>query len=164
MLTPIKHWIGFLIILNPLISIIIQINIPVSKAFRMIFFDFQVEVVSQFSDEKNTFAIPFDTTTMILFYRKDVFWKLWPTIFGRNGIWLDTGQSGVYMGAIYWSIKMDWWKCKRMKLSSMEVVIWLKNIIRFLWFFQCSISLWWQVFWRRWHNKNRIKFISKYSC
>lgn len=46
---------------------------PSVEGFPDDFFDFQVEVVSQFSDEKNTFAIPFDTTTMILFYRKDVF-------------------------------------------------------------------------------------------
>ena len=48
---------------------------PSVEGFPDDFFEFQVNVISYFSAENKTYAIPFDTTTMILFYRKDIFQK-----------------------------------------------------------------------------------------
>jgi multiple sugar transport system substrate-binding protein len=39
------------------------------------FSDFQMKTLSYFEDENNIYTIPFDSTTMILFYRKDIFEK-----------------------------------------------------------------------------------------
>ena len=45
-----------------------QLQVPLSD-----FFDTQLEVCSYFENKDNLYAIPFDSTTMILYYRKDVF-------------------------------------------------------------------------------------------
>ena len=39
------------------------------------FYQDQVDVISHFLDRDTVYAIPFDTPTMILFYRKDIFDK-----------------------------------------------------------------------------------------
>lgn len=57
-------------ILNPYIerSDLPQLQVPLDD-----FFNTQLEVCSYFEDKDNLYAIPFDSTTMILYYRKDVF-------------------------------------------------------------------------------------------
>ena len=46
---------------------------PHIKGFMEDFIDFQTEVCSYFLDKDQIYTVPFDSTTMILFYRKDVF-------------------------------------------------------------------------------------------
>lgn len=48
---------------------------PHIKGFMSDFFDFQTEVCSYFGDRSQVYTIPFDSTTMILYYRKDIFDK-----------------------------------------------------------------------------------------
>ncbi len=48
---------------------------PHIKGFMDDFSDFQTETISCFGDRSNIYTIPFDSTTMILFYRKDIFEK-----------------------------------------------------------------------------------------
>ncbi len=50
-------------------------SMPHIKGFMNDFSDFQTETISCFEDENNIYTIPFDSTTMILFYRKDIFQK-----------------------------------------------------------------------------------------
>lgn len=46
---------------------------PHIKGFMKDFIDFQTEVCSYFLNKEQVYTIPFDSTTMILFYRKDIF-------------------------------------------------------------------------------------------
>jgi multiple sugar transport system substrate-binding protein len=46
---------------------------PHIKGFPDDFIGFQTEVISYFLEEEQIYTIPFDSTTMILFYRKDIF-------------------------------------------------------------------------------------------
>jgi multiple sugar transport system substrate-binding protein len=46
---------------------------PHVKGFPEDFIDFQTEVSSYFLNKEQVYTIPFDSTTMILFYRKDIF-------------------------------------------------------------------------------------------
>lgn len=50
-------------------------DLPGIKGFMDDFVDSQTTVCSYFEEEKNVYAIPFDSTTMILYYRKDIFDK-----------------------------------------------------------------------------------------
>ena len=50
-------------------------DLPKIKGFMDDFVDSQTIVCSYFEEEKNVYAIPFDSTTMILYYRKDIFDK-----------------------------------------------------------------------------------------
>src|SRR5690554_698450 len=50
-------------------------DLPNIKGFVDDFFETQTEVISYFKERDNVYAIPFDSTTMILYYRKDVFNK-----------------------------------------------------------------------------------------
>ncbi len=45
---------------------------PHIKGFPDDFIDFQAEVCSYFLDKQHIYTVPFDSTTMILFYRKDI--------------------------------------------------------------------------------------------
>jgi len=49
------------------------------------FYQNQVDVVSYFLDRRRLYAIPFDSTTMILFYRKDIFDKYRTAFFDDKG-------------------------------------------------------------------------------
>lgn len=48
---------------------------PHIKGFMADFFDFQTEACAYFGDRSQVYTIPFDSTTMILYYRKDIFDK-----------------------------------------------------------------------------------------
>ena len=48
-------------------------DMPHVKGFPEDFSKFQVQTISNFENETNYYTIPFDSTTMIMFYRKDIF-------------------------------------------------------------------------------------------
>lgn len=50
-------------------------NFPKIKGFLDDFVDNQTAVCSYFENDKNIYSVPFDSTTMILYYRKDIFDK-----------------------------------------------------------------------------------------
>lgn len=58
------------------------------------FFDEQVNILSYFGDKTKLCAIPFDTTTMIFFYRKDIFEKYREQFMNENGFdWTPGGKD-----------------------------------------------------------------------
>ncbi|MEG1255380.1 extracellular solute-binding protein [Clostridium sp.] len=57
------------------------------------FFDDQVNILSYFSDKNKLCAIPFDTTTMIFFYRKDIFEKYREQFIAENGFDWTPGEK-----------------------------------------------------------------------
>ncbi|WP_059172308.1 extracellular solute-binding protein [Bacillus sp. FJAT-27445] len=59
-------------VLNPYIN---NKNLPQAEGFPDDFFESQTTVSSYFKDDKNLYTVPFDSTTMILYYRKDIFDK-----------------------------------------------------------------------------------------
>ncbi len=63
---------GYLEILNPYEA---DPNAPKIKGFLDDFFEDQTKVCSYFKSDENVYAVPFDSTTMILYYRKDIFDK-----------------------------------------------------------------------------------------
>lgn len=50
-------------------------QLPKIKGFTEDFFEDQTTICSNFLDDKNLYSVPFDSTTMILYYRKDIFDK-----------------------------------------------------------------------------------------
>ncbi len=58
---------------------------PHIKGFMGDFSDFQTETISCFEDKDNIYTIPFDSTTMILFYRTDIFEKYKDKFFAEKG-------------------------------------------------------------------------------
>jgi multiple sugar transport system substrate-binding protein len=50
-------------------------NLPQVNGFPEDFFEDQTAVSSYFEDDKKIYTVPFDSTTMILYYRKDIFDK-----------------------------------------------------------------------------------------
>lgn len=58
------------------------------------FFREQVDVESYFIDKSALYAVPFDTTTMILYYRKDIFEKYKKKFFEDMGYDWTPGQKG----------------------------------------------------------------------
>ncbi len=50
-------------------------DLPQIKGFPEDFFEFQTKVTSNYKDKDKYYAVPFDSTTMILYYRKDIFEK-----------------------------------------------------------------------------------------
>jgi multiple sugar transport system substrate-binding protein len=63
---------SYLEILNPYNT---DPNLPIIEGFSDDFFENQTMVCSYFKNNENVYAIPFDSTTMILYYRKDIFDK-----------------------------------------------------------------------------------------
>lgn len=61
---------NYLEVLNPYNEVE---DIPHIKGFTEDFIDFQTDVSSYFIDKENIYTVPFDSTTMILYYRKDIF-------------------------------------------------------------------------------------------
>ncbi|NDL66575.1 extracellular solute-binding protein [Clostridiales bacterium F-3ap] len=57
-------------ILNPYMG---NPSLPQISGYAVDFFEVQKEVCGQFLNNSNIYAIPFDSTTMILYYRKDIF-------------------------------------------------------------------------------------------
>ncbi|KUO69216.1 MAG: hypothetical protein APF77_03045 [Clostridia bacterium BRH_c25] len=58
---------------------------PRIKGFLDDFVDNQTAVCSYFEEEKNVYAVPFDSTTMILYYRKDIFDKYRDQFYNEMG-------------------------------------------------------------------------------
>lgn len=67
---------------------------PHIKGFMDDFSDFQTETISCFKDKDNIYTIPFDSTTMILFYRTDIFEKYKDEFFKDKGYdWTPGGKN-----------------------------------------------------------------------
>lgn len=60
-------------------------EMPHIKGFMDDFSPFQTETISYFENEDNVYTIPFDSTTMILFYRTDIFEKYADKFFKDKG-------------------------------------------------------------------------------
>lgn len=60
-------------------------DLPHIKGFPDDFFEDQTQVISYYKDKKNLYAVPFDSTTMILYYRKDIFDKYRDRFFKEMG-------------------------------------------------------------------------------
>ena len=80
----------YLEILNPYIE---NLELPQIKGFPDDFFENQTAVCSYFEDYKNVYTIPFDSTTMILYYRKDIFDKYKDRFFNKKGYDWTPGTS-----------------------------------------------------------------------
>jgi multiple sugar transport system substrate-binding protein len=63
---------NYLEVMNPYIK---NQNLPQVTGFPGDFFENQTAVSSYFEDDKNLYTVPFDSTTMIMYYRKDIFDK-----------------------------------------------------------------------------------------
>ena len=63
---------SYLEVLNPYNK---DVNSPHIEGFIEDFFENQTQVSSYFLEDKNVYSVPFDSTTMILYYRKDIFDK-----------------------------------------------------------------------------------------
>lgn len=63
---------NYLEVLNPYNN---NASLPNIKGYTEDFFETQTAVNSYFMDDKNLYTVPFDSTTMILYYRKDIFDK-----------------------------------------------------------------------------------------
>jgi multiple sugar transport system substrate-binding protein len=63
---------NYLEVMNPYIK---NQNLPQVAGFTEDFFENQTVVSSYFVDDKKLYTVPFDSTTMILYYRKDIFDK-----------------------------------------------------------------------------------------
>jgi multiple sugar transport system substrate-binding protein len=74
----------YLEILNPYNK---NANLPQIKGFPEDFFENQTAVCSYFEDDKDVYTVPFDSTTMILYYRKDIFDKY------RDRFYLEKGYD-----------------------------------------------------------------------
>lgn len=62
-----------------------NLSMPHIKGFMDDFSNFQTETISCFEDKNNIYTIPFDSTTMILFYRTDIFEKYANQFFNEKG-------------------------------------------------------------------------------
>lgn len=60
-------------------------NYPHIVGYTDDFIDYQKQVVSYFADDTNLYTVPFDSTTMILYYRKDIFDKYKDQFMEQNG-------------------------------------------------------------------------------
>lgn len=75
---------NYLEVLNPYNK---NTKLPKIKDFTGDFFENQTAVCSNFLNNKNLYSVPFDSTTMILYYRKDVFDKY------RNKFYKEMGYD-----------------------------------------------------------------------
>jgi multiple sugar transport system substrate-binding protein len=71
-------------VLNPYIE---DTKLPKIKGFTDDFFENQTVISSNFLGNENIYTVPFDSTTMILYYRKDIFDKY------RNKFYEDMGYD-----------------------------------------------------------------------
>lgn len=69
-------------------------DMPHIKGFMDDFSDFQTKTISYFEDDDNVYTIPFDSTTMIMFYRKDIFDKYGGRFYRERGYDWTPGQRG----------------------------------------------------------------------
>lgn len=68
--------------------------LPHVKGFMDDFSEFQTKTISYFLDDKNVYTIPFDSTTMIMFYRKDIFEKYADQFYHEMGYDWTPGKKG----------------------------------------------------------------------
>ena len=69
-------------VLNPYIE---DPNLPKIEGFPDDFIENQTEVISYYKDKNNIYAVPFDSNTMILYYRKDIFEKYKDQFYNEMG-------------------------------------------------------------------------------
>ncbi|TDO70036.1 carbohydrate ABC transporter substrate-binding protein (CUT1 family) [Halanaerobium saccharolyticum] len=60
-------------------------ELPEINGFPDDFFEFQTKVTSNYKDQNKYYAVPFDSTTMILYYRKDIFEKYHDQFYQEKG-------------------------------------------------------------------------------
>lgn len=81
-------------------------KLPKIQGYTEDFFDFQTQVCSYFNESKNLYTVPFDSTTMILYYRKDIFDKYKDDFFEDMGYDWTPGTKdftwGRYREAAAW--------------------------------------------------------------
>jgi multiple sugar transport system substrate-binding protein len=80
----------YLEVLNPYNN---NSSLPQIKGFPDDFFENQTAVCSYFEDDKNVYTVPFDSTTMILYYRKDIFEKYRARFYLEKGYDWTPGTS-----------------------------------------------------------------------
>ncbi|HYE11923.1 MAG TPA: extracellular solute-binding protein, partial [Patescibacteria group bacterium] len=80
----------YLEVLNPYNN---NASLPQIKGFLSDFDNNQTAVCSYFEDDKNVYSVPFDSTTMILYYRKDIFEKYKDKFFSEMGYDWTPGTS-----------------------------------------------------------------------
>lgn len=68
-------------------------DLPKIEGFLDDFVDEQTAVCSYFEDKKNVYSVPFDSTTMILYYRKDIFDKYRDRFYNEMGYDWTPGTS-----------------------------------------------------------------------
>jgi len=77
------------------------LQVPISD-----FFDTQLEVSSYFEDRESIYAIPFDSTTMVLYYREDIFSTYKDEFFNQKGYdWTPGSETFTwerYIEAVDW--------------------------------------------------------------
>lgn len=69
-------------------------DLPQIKGFTDDFFEYQTAVCSYFGNDKLVYTVPFDSTTMILYYRKDIFEKYQDAFYKEKGYDWTPGTSG----------------------------------------------------------------------
>lgn len=68
-------------------------NLPKIKGFTGDFFENQTAICSNFLDNKNLYTVPLDSTTMIFYYRKDIFDKYRDKFYKEMGYDWTPGTS-----------------------------------------------------------------------
>ena len=68
-------------------------KLPKIKGFTEDFFENQTAICSNFLDNENLYTVPFDSTTMILYYRKDIFDKYKDKFYKEMGYDWTPGTS-----------------------------------------------------------------------
>jgi multiple sugar transport system substrate-binding protein len=68
-------------------------NFPQIKGFPEDFFEFQTKVTSNYKNKEKYYAVPFDSTTMILYYRKDIFEKYHDKFYQDKGYHWTPGSK-----------------------------------------------------------------------
>ncbi len=69
-------------------------ELPGIKGFLDDFVDSQTVVCSYFENKENVYTVPFDSTTMILYYRKDIFEKYKDRFYSEKGYDWTPGTPG----------------------------------------------------------------------
>lgn len=68
-------------------------KLPKIKGFTEDFFEIQTAICSNFLNDENLYTVPFDSTTMILYYRKDIFDKYRDKFYKEMGYDWTPGTS-----------------------------------------------------------------------
>lgn len=92
----------YLEVLNPYNS---NPAMPKIEGFMDDFVESQTEVCSYFENDSNVYSVPFDSTTMILYYRKDIFDKYRDRFMSEMGYDWTPGTSGFTWDRYYEAAK-----------------------------------------------------------